>query len=120
MPTLCSAKLRRALYKGFEDRLQVEGRPADGLEDVGGRGLLLQGFTQLVQQTRILDRDDGLRGEVLEQFDLLVSKRPDLLSINCYRTDDLIFFHHRNPNQGSRARKVDGGFAQLVPMRRKR
>jgi hypothetical protein len=30
--------------------LQIKSRPADNLEHIGGRGLLLQGFTQLVEQ----------------------------------------------------------------------
>ena len=45
--------------------LQIERRAADDLEDVGGGGLLLQGFTQFAEQTRALDGDDGLCGEVL-------------------------------------------------------
>ena len=53
----------------FDQRLQhrpeVEGRAADDLEHVGGGGLLLQRFAQLVEQPRVLDGDDGLRGEVL-------------------------------------------------------
>ena len=36
---------------------------------------------QLVEQARVLDRDDGLVGEVLDQLDLLVSERPDLLAV---------------------------------------
>ena len=31
---------------------------------------------QLVEQPRVLDRDDGLGGEVRDQFDLLVGERP--------------------------------------------
>ena len=36
-------------------------------------------FAQLVEQARVLDRDDGLGGEVLDQLDLLVGERPDFL-----------------------------------------
>ena len=32
-------------------------------------------FAQFVEQTRVLDGDDGLGGKVLNQFDLLVRKR---------------------------------------------
>ena len=46
--------------KRVEHRLQIEGRAADDLEHVGGGGLLLQRFAQLVEQARILDGDDGL------------------------------------------------------------
>ena len=37
----------------------------------------LQRFAQLVEQPRVLDGDDGLRGEVGEQLDLLVAKRAE-------------------------------------------
>ena len=53
---------------------QFTGRTRDDLQHLGGRGLLLQRFAQLVKQARILDRDDGLRGEVLNQLDLLVGE----------------------------------------------
>ena len=49
----------------IEHGLQIEGRAADDLEHVGGGGLLLQRFAQLVEQPRVLDGDDGLGGEVL-------------------------------------------------------
>ncbi len=35
------------------------------LKHVGGRGLLLQGFAQLVEQAGVLDGDDGLGSEIL-------------------------------------------------------
>ena len=47
------------------------------LEHVGGCGLLLQRFPQLVEQAGVLDRDDSLVGEGLDKLDLLVGKRPD-------------------------------------------
>ena len=61
-------------------RLQIESRAADDLEHVGGGGLLLQRFAQLVEQPRILDGDDGLGGEVLDQLNLLVGERLDLIA----------------------------------------
>ena len=35
--------------------------------------------SQLAQQPGVLDGDDGLRGEVRHQLDLLVGERPNLL-----------------------------------------
>ena len=58
------AQPRRRLDQRIEHRLQIEGRAADDLEHVGGGGLLLQRFAQLVEQPRVLDGDDGLGGEV--------------------------------------------------------
>ena len=50
----------------IEHRLQIEGRAADHLEHVGGGGLLLQRFAQLVEQAGVLDGDDSLIGEILD------------------------------------------------------
>ena len=36
---------------------------------------LLVQFVKIIEQSRILDGDDGLRGEILNQLDLLVAKR---------------------------------------------
>ena len=43
--------------------------------------------SQFVEQPRVLDGDDGLGGEVLDQFDLLFGKRRHLLTKDCKRTD---------------------------------
>ena len=68
-----------------EHRLQIERRAADDLEHVGGGGLLLQRFGQivgallhLVEQPHVLDRDHGLVGEGGDQLDLLVGERAHL------------------------------------------
>ena len=58
------AEPRRRLDQRIEHGLQIEGRAADDLEHVGGGGLLLQRFAQLVEQPRVLDGDDGLGGEI--------------------------------------------------------
>ena len=62
--TVGLAQSRRRLDQRIEHRLQVEGRAADDLEHVGGGGLLLQRFAQLVEQARVLDGDDGLGGKI--------------------------------------------------------
>ena len=76
------ADTRRVLQHGLEDRLQLAGRTADDLQHVGGGGLLLQRFAQLVEQPGVLDGDDGLCGEILHQLDLLVAEWPHLLAID--------------------------------------
>ena len=65
------------------------GRAADHLEHVGGGGLLLQRLAQLVEQAGVLDRDDGLGGEVLHQLDLLVGERAHLLAVDDDGADQL-------------------------------
>ena len=47
---------------------------------------------QFVEQPRVLDGDDGLGGEVLDEFDLLVAKRTDHLAVEHKRTDDMVLF----------------------------
>ena len=73
---------RRAFQNNLKYWLQVTGRRADDLEHVGGGGLLLQRFAQLVEQPRVLDGDDGLVGEILNQLDLLVGERANLLAVD--------------------------------------
>ena len=66
---------------------KIKLRAADNLEHVGSRGLLLQrlskvggALTQFVEQPRVLDGDDGLSGEVLYQFDLLLGEWAHLVA----------------------------------------
>ena len=80
----------------FQARREIEGRAADDLEHVRGRSLLLEGFTQLAKQPRILDGDHGLSGEVLDQRDLLVGERQHLLAIDCEAADEFVFPEHRD------------------------
>ena len=70
------------LQHGLKHRLQLAGRTADDLEDLGGRRLLLQRLAQLararlhlVEQSHVLDRDNRLVGEGLEKSNLLIRKR---------------------------------------------
>ena len=48
-------------------------------------------FAQLVEQARVLDRDDGLIGKILDQLDLLVGEGTDLLAVNRDRPDQIAF-----------------------------
>ena len=77
--------------------------------------MLLQGFTQLIEQPRVLDGDDGLRGKVPDQFDLLVGERTHFLAVDDNCADHFVVFQHRDPDQGARTCEVDSGFAQLIP-----
>src|SRR5262245_18900835 len=79
---LRTAQARCGLDQRVEYRLQVECRTADDLEHVGSRGLLLKRFAQFVEQPRVLDCDDGLRGEILDQLNLFVGERTHLLAID--------------------------------------
>src|SRR5262249_46309989 len=103
-----TAKLRSRLHQGVEHRLQIESRPTDDLQYVGRRSLLLERFRkfvraifELVQQSRILNRDCGLRGEVFDKLDLLVRKRANFLTINDYDADQLVVLDHWNCESSS-------------------
>ena len=69
------------------------------LQHVGGGGLLLQRLPQFVEQPRILDGDDGLRGEVLHQLDLLVGKRANFLAIDGDHADKFVVPEHRHQDE---------------------
>ena len=97
-------------------RLQVGGGTADHLEHFARRGLLLEGFgkivgslAQFVEQPRVLDGDDGLRGEVLHQIDLLVGERPHLLPIHGNCTDEFTILEHRDRQMGPGTPDFDQG-----------
>src|SRR6516165_6276619 len=89
---VCLAESNGRLDQSAKHHLEVERRAADNLEHIGGRGLLLQGFAQLVEQPRVLDGDNGLVGKVLDQRNLLVSERANFLAINGNHTDQSVLF----------------------------
>src|SRR5262245_29332696 len=92
---LCLADARRIFQDCIEDRPQLSRRRADDLEHVGSGSLLLERLAQLVEQPCVLDGDDGLRSEALDQFDLLIAKRTDLLARNGHSADKFIVLQHR-------------------------
>ena len=66
------AQARCGLDQRIKYFLHVEGRPADDLQNIGGGRLLFQRLCQLalalllsLEQSRVLDRDDGLVSEGL-------------------------------------------------------
>src|SRR5262249_6745625 len=76
------AQPRGGLDEGVEHWLQVEGRAADDLEHVAGRGLVFERFfevararLQFAEQPRVLHRDDRLVGEGAHQLDLPLGER---------------------------------------------
>src|SRR5262245_27935980 len=86
---LCLAKPRGRFHEGIEHRLKLELRTADDLKYIGGRCLLLQGFTQFVEQTNILDSDHRLCRKVRDQLNLFLGERTHLLPINAECADEL-------------------------------
>jgi hypothetical protein len=67
---VCPAETRNRLHQRVEHGLEVNGRTADDLQHLRGRGLLVKrlgevvgALTQLIEQPCVLDGDDGLVGE---------------------------------------------------------
>ena len=106
-PRLASQSLAALWISVSSTALQIEGRAADDLEHIGGGGLLLQGFAQLIEQPRILDGNDSLRREVCHQLDLLVSERPNLLPIDNDGANQFAFLEHRHAEDRPNPTKFD-------------
>ncbi len=97
------------------------------LQDLRGRGLLLQrlgeivgALPQLVEQPGVLDGDDGLGGEVRDQLDLLVRERADLLAVDDDRADQLVLLEHRHsencPQRRPRRVRPPGIMLEVAPV----
>src|SRR5215470_18152765 len=103
----CLANLRGVLKDRVKNRVEVAWRGANNPEHAGGRGLLLKGFAQLIKKPRILDGDDGLRGEVFDQLNLLVGEGPHLLAVNSDDADQFVLLEHRYEKNGARTGLLD-------------
>jgi hypothetical protein len=91
---------------GCKYRLQIAGRTADSLKDLRTRCLLLQclskvrgALAQFVEQPRVLNGNDGLGSEVLDQFDLLVGERSNLLAKDADCANQFVVFYHWETQQ---------------------
>src|SRR5262245_34473661 len=80
LPELGLADAHGVCEHSLEHRFQLTGRTADDAEDLGGSGLLLQRFPQLVEQPGVLDGDDGLFGKARHQLNLLVREQANFLT----------------------------------------
>jgi len=116
------AQPRRRFDQRVEYGAEVERRAADDLEHVGGGGLLLQRFAQivgalaqLVEQAGVLDGDDRLGGKILHQGNLLVVERPHLLTIDDDRADQLSLLEHRDRKHRAKATKLGAGDQKRIP-----
>ena len=67
----------------------------------------MQQFTQLVEQPRVLDGDDGLATEAGEQLDLLVGEGPNFLAVYGDDADHVVILEHRHPDQSAGLRNLD-------------
>ena len=77
-------------------------------------GRLLANFGE---QSRVLDRDDGLRGEIRHQLDLLVGERADFLAIDDNGADEFVLLDHRNVEQRPRSPQFSCGHAKRIALK---
>src|ERR1700730_4816730 len=96
-----AAKASSSLDNSIQHRLQIEGRAADDLQYIAGRGLVFERFleiaralAQLAKKPRVLDRDRGMFGKGSRQLDLHVTERPNLLPIDGDGADEPILPEH--------------------------
>ena len=100
---------RAEFCESRQHRLEVERRPADDLEHVGGRRLLLKQFLEvarlrlhLVEQARVFYGDDGLVGEGLQDFDLALGEGAGLETREDDGPFDPVLPEEGHPNQAAR------------------
>jgi hypothetical protein len=91
---------RRVLHQCVEDRPQVERGSGYDLEDLCGRGLLLQCLLGFVEQAHVLDRDHRLVGEGLDETDLPLVEGPDFAAPGGDDADERGVPQHRHGENG--------------------
>src|SRR5262249_28477304 len=100
----------------LKHRLELAREARDDAQHLRCRGLLLQrlaeigrALAQLIEESRVLDGDDGLPREARHQLNLLVAKRTDLLAVDADGADQLIFLEHGNGEDRAVAAVRNGG-----------
>jgi len=86
----------------------------DYAKNVADRGLLLQRLLGLVEQPGVLDSDHRLCREALEQRDLLVRERADLLPVNRQRAQQHVILDQRDLNDAAGASEINQGTPHRV------
>ena len=96
------AQAQRGRDEAIQNRIEIEGCPADRLEDIRRRRLLLQQLLEvarlclnLVEQAHVFDRDHRLVGEGLEQLDVMRGEVSGLLAGDADHADGGAFAHQR-------------------------
>ena len=113
MPPWSAAQKVCLFQDRVEHRREVAGRGVDDLEDLGGRSPLFQSFARLVEEARVLHRDNGLGGEVLQQRDFFIRKGPNLLAGSNDAAKERVVLAEGNCQKCTEAAQFD-----RIPMRR--
>jgi hypothetical protein len=93
------AQAECSLDDRIEHRLQLVGRARNDGQHIAGGGLVCKRFAQLVEQSRVLDRDDSLIRERLDQCELLIGERSNLGPPHRNHANEDTFATHRHTEQ---------------------
>ena len=103
--------------------LQISWRAGDYTQKLAGRGLLLKrlgkvvrALAELIEQTCVLDGDDGLVGKIGYQLDLLLGERAYLGAIDGDPSDDLTLLEHRHIEHCPNAAQVRRRHADRIAL----
>src|SRR5215831_6420771 len=108
--TVGITQLSSRSHQSVKHRLKVESRTTDDLEHVGGGSLLLQGLAQFIEQSRVLDGDNGLRGEVGKQLNLFIGELTHFSPIDSNCSEVLPLFQHWDDYQAPESGIVHTGY----------
>jgi hypothetical protein len=107
---------------GLKHRLQIGRRAGDDPQDLTRGRLLLERLgqlavatLQLLKEPRVLDRDHRLVRERLEQLDLAVGERADLVAQNDDRPDRFALAHQGRGQHGPRVGRQLLARGELMP-----
>src|SRR5215471_5473416 len=103
-----TAKPMRLFQYRVEHGREVAGRAVDDLQHLSGRSLLLQRFARLGEEPRVLHRYDVLGREVLQEGDLLVGERANLLAVHDKGAEHLAFLEQWHVQRGANAASGPG------------
>ena len=100
--SLSTGELHRLCDDGGEYSFEIERRVhrlgdlAKCLQLADRAAEIVCALTQFIEQSCILSSNNGLGGEVLHQFDLLLGERTYLLAIDRYNPNQIAFLEHWN------------------------
>src|SRR5271166_6427291 len=112
-PVSSAAQGMRLFQYHVEDWGEIAGRGVDDLQHLGSRGLLLQCLARLVDESRVLHRDNRLRGETFQYRDLLFGEGTDPMAMGADEADQAGVLAQRHKQSGAQIRKLEKGTRDL-------
>ena len=104
------------LYQGVQNGFEVDRGPADRLQHVAGRRLLVQRLAQLLEKTRVLDGNHSLVCECADERDLAVGETARSVPIYRKAANELIPLQQWNGDEAAYTADVDSQRSQFFPL----